>query len=98
MFKYVLERIYTHYHGGYVFIQFGNFKRAYYMKCIYTLIFPFFLERICRYANFLAFVHACKNLRICLSCFVNIAPADTQFLFLFFIPNPITSNKSSQSY
>ena len=38
-YKYVLECIYTHYHGGYVFIWFGNFKMAYYTIHINTQIF-----------------------------------------------------------
>ena len=38
-YKNVLKHINMHYYGGYVFIQFRNFKMAYYKKHIYTQIF-----------------------------------------------------------
>ena len=36
VYKYIQEWIYMHYHVGYVFIQYGNFKMAYFMKHIDT--------------------------------------------------------------
>ena len=42
VYKYVMEHIFKHYHGGYVFIWFRNFKMAYYMKRIYTGNFLYF--------------------------------------------------------
>ena len=40
-YKYVVGCIYTHYHGGYIFIWFGNFKKAGYTECNYSIFFIF---------------------------------------------------------
>ena len=37
MYKYVLGCIYTHYHGGNVFIRFENFKKAGYTEDYYSI-------------------------------------------------------------
>ena len=36
VYKYILKHIYTHYHGRYIFLRWGNFKMAYYTKFNYS--------------------------------------------------------------
>ena len=63
-YRYVLECIYTHYHGGYVFIWFRNFKRAYFTKRIYTQNFSFFFWKIFVGTNFFwPSLHMLENFR-----------------------------------
>ena len=45
MYKYVLRCIYAHYHGGYVFIWFRNFKKAGYKERKYSIFFLGWGER-----------------------------------------------------